>query len=181
MIINATQATDYAIRCIKAKMTCMISGDPGIGKSAIVQAIAKQFNLELIDIRLSTFDPVDLNGLPMLNGNIAEFVPMSTFPLEKTTKKPKGKNGWLIFLDEFNAAPLATQAAAYKLVLDRQVGLHNLHPNSTIVCAGNLITNGAIVNRLGTAMQSRLIHLELGVFPEEWIKWGTKKRGQVYP
>lgn len=174
MIVNAEQATDFIIRCIKAKLTCMLSGDPGIGKSAIIQSIADKFNLELIDIRLSTYDPVDLNGFPMVKGDLAEYIPMNTFPLKEITKKPEGKTGWLVFLDEFNSASLAVQAASYKLVLDRQVGQHELHPNTAIVCAGNLITNGAIVNRLGTAMQSRLVHLELGVVPTEWIKWGTK-------
>jgi len=174
MIVNIDQATDFVTRCMKVKMTCMLSGPPGIGKSAIVHAIAAKYNLELIDIRLSTFDPTDLNGLPMVKGDTAEFIPMNTFPLVGITKKPQGKTGWLVFLDEFNSASLAVQAAAYKLVLDRKIGLHSLHPNTVIVCAGNLATNGAIVNRMGTAMQSRLVHLELGVFPEEWIQWGSK-------
>lgn len=175
MIVNLSDATDYTIRCIKAKRACMLSGDPGIGKSAIVKDIANQFNLELIDVRLSTFDPVDLNGLPMRNGDVAEFIPMNTFPLTKTTI-PKNKNGWLLFLDEFNAASLAVQAASYKLVLDRQVGNHDLHPNIAIVCAGNLITNKAVVNRLSTAMQSRLIHLEVAANADEWAKWGAKNK-----
>ena len=41
------------------------------------------------------------------------------------------------------------------------VGLKKLHPHVVIVCAGNLSTDRAIVNPMGTAMQSRLIHLEM--------------------
>lgn len=172
MIINVEQAQDYIIRCMKAKKTCMLSGSPGIGKSDIVRSIALKFNLKLIDIRLSTCDPTDLQGFPTVQEGIAKYIPMDTFPLA-STPKPKGKAGWLIFLDELNSSSLSTQAAAYRLVLDRQVGQHDLHPNVAVVAAGNLTTDGAIVNRLGTAMQSRLVHLELGVEPESWLKWGS--------
>lgn len=175
MIVNLKDATDFTIRCIKAKKACMISGSPGIGKSEIVKDIAKKFKLELIDIRLSTFCPEDLQGFPMLKGDYAEFVPMNTFPLTNTPI-PKNKNGFLIFLDEFNNASLAVQSASYRLILDRQVGSHDLHPNTAIVCAGNLITDKAITNRLSTAMQSRLIHLEVAPNAEEWIKWGTQNK-----
>ena len=173
MKINIDQATDYIIRCMKAKLTCMLSGHPGIGKSDVVKAIAEQFNLELIDERLGAYDPVYLNGMPKVGTIRSEFIPFKTFPLEIDSKIPKGKNGWLIFLDEFNSAPLSVQASAYRLVLDRAVGQFKLHPRAVIVCAGNLLSSGAIVNRIGTAMQSRLVHLELAVTPKAWLKWAT--------
>lgn len=62
----------------------------------------------------------------------------------------------------------------YRLILDRQVGRYNLHPNVVLVAAGNLLTDGAIVNRLGTAMQSRMVHMELAVIPKAWISWANK-------
>lgn len=170
MKINSKQAIEFTINILQARLTPMIAGDPGIGKSDIVRAIADKFNWELIDVRLSTYDPTDLNGFPMLKGDIATYVPMDTFPLEDT-ELPDGKKAFLIFLDEFNSASMAVQATSYKLVLDRQVGKHNLHKNTFIVCAGNLETNGAIVNRLSTAMQSRLIHMELTVEPKLWLEW----------
>ena len=86
---------------------------------------------------------------------------------------PVGYEGWLLFLDEINAAPPAIQAAAYKLVLDRQIGSHNLHKRVAIVCAGNKATDKAIVNRLSTAMQSRMIHLNLMVDDESWLEWAN--------
>ncbi len=173
MIVNVETAIDHTIRCMKAKLACMISGSPGIGKSEIVHSIALKFNLKLIDVRLSTCDPVDLSGYPQLTSGLAEYIPFNTFPLEGITELPKGKSGFLVFLDELNSAPLSVQAAAYRIVLDRQVGSYALHPKTAVVCAGNLMTDGAIVNRLGTAMQSRMVHLELAVIPQEWMKWAN--------
>lgn len=59
----------------------------------------------------------------------------------------------------------------YKLSLDRKVGQYDLHEKCAVVTAGNLETDGAIVNRLSTAMQSRLIHFELAVDADEWLSW----------
>ena len=102
-----------------------------------------------------------------------DYAPPTTFPLENLDEIPVGYEGWLLFLDEINAAPPAIQAAAYKLVLDRQIGSHNLHKRVAIVCAGNKATDKAIVNRLSTAMQSRMIHLNLMVDTESWLEWAN--------
>jgi len=58
--INSKEAVKFIIAAMKANLVTMISGSPGIGKSAIVQQIADQYNLELIDVRLSQCDPTDL-------------------------------------------------------------------------------------------------------------------------
>lgn len=91
------------------------------------------------------------------------------FPINEKTGKPY--SGWLLFLDEFNSASVAVQAAAYKIVLDRMVGKYHLHDKVAVVCAGNLETDGAIVEQMSTALQSRILHLELMVDLPEWIKW----------
>lgn len=175
MQVNSKQAIDFTIMAIKAQQVAMIHGDPGIGKSEIVKAIADKFNLVLIDIRLSQCDPTDLNGFPFFDKEtgLATYIPMSMFPLA-STELPEGKNGFLLFLDEVNSAPMAVQAASYKISLDKEVGQHKLHPKTAIVCAGNLASNKAIVNRMSTAMQSRLIHMELTVDAETWIEWASK-------
>lgn len=72
--------------------------------------------------------------------------------------------------DEINAAPRSMLAALYKLILDRKVGMQNLHPDTYIICAGNRAMDRAIVNNMGTAMQSRLSHLELISNTKEWVE-----------
>jgi MoxR-like ATPase len=140
-----------------------------MGKSAIVRSIAKEFSLKLIDHRLSTSAPEDLSGLPHFVNGKASFLPFDTFPTEDTPIPP-GHQGWLLFLDEFNSASKAVQAAAYKLILDRMVGQKRLHPKCVIVCAGNLSTDRAIVNPISTAMQSRLVHLTMVLDHTEFME-----------
>lgn len=164
------------IACFKAGLVPFVQGSPGTGKSSIVKELAKKYNLELIDLRLSTLEPTDLTGFPQFKNGKASFVPFDFFPLE-TSEIPEGKNGWILFLDEFNSASRAVQAAAYKLVLDREVGMHKLHPNCAVFAAGNKMTDNAIVNRLSTAMLSRVVHINLEVNPKTWVQNIATKLG----
>lgn len=152
---------------MQARLVPFIQGSPGLGKSAIVKEIANEYGLKLIDCRLSSMEPTDLQGLPWIQDGTAKFNPFDVFPLEDSPI-PEGYSGWLLFLDEFNSASKATQAAAYKLVLDRQVGFHQLHSHCFVVAAGNKLTDNAIVNQLSTAMISRVIHLNMDVNFEDW-------------
>ena len=158
-------------RCFNAGLVPFVKSSPGIGKSSIMRAIAKDYNLELIDIRLSMCDPTDLNGLPTFDHETgrAKFMPFDMFPV-LGTPLPKGKNGWLMFFDEFNSAPKSIQAASYKIILDHMVGMNTLHENVFKAAAGNLSTDRAIVNPLSTAMQSRVIHMQMEANFEDWLR-----------
>ncbi len=158
---------------IQAKIVPMLMGSPGLGKSSVVQQIANKYNLKLVDMRLSQCDPCDLLGFPTVNGNKSSYIPMDTFPIEGDPI-PDGYSGWLLFLDEFNSASPAVQAAGYRVILDRQIGQFNLHSKVAIVCAGNKEDDGAIVNPMSTAMQSRLAHLELAIDSKSWIQWASE-------
>lgn len=155
---------------LDAGLVPFITSSPGMGKSSIIKALARDYSLKLIDHRVSTSEPTDFSGLPYLKEDSAKMVPFTDiFPLD-SMEIPKGYNGWLLFLDEFNSGTKQVQAASYRPVLDHQVGQHNLHPDCRIVLAGNKSTDRAIVNSLSTAMQSRVIHLELVLDFDIWFE-----------
>lgn len=175
--VGPKKARSYIEKVMRAGLVPMVSSSPGLGKSSIAKQIAEKENLKLIDVRLSQCDPADLLGFPAIEKEAgkAGYLPMNTFPIEgdELPTKPNGEKykGWFLLLDEFSSAPLSVQAAAYKIVLDRQVGMHDLHKKVVIMAAGNRSTDKAIVNRMGTAMQSRLVHINLQVNNEEWYEW----------
>ena len=111
----------------------------------------------------------------MIKDGKSTYAPMSTFPLE-VDPIPAGYKGWLLFLDELLSAPLAVQAAAYKLILDRMVGQYRLHANVAIVAASNLETDGAIVNPMSTALASRVCHLMVELNAKEWLNWAHESK-----
>lgn len=175
--LTMPEAREAIIACIKARLVPLLKGSPGIGKSSLIHSIAREYGLKVIDLRLTNCDPTDLGGFPTIDKETGKafYAPMDTFPLE-TDEVPAGYNGWILFLDEFTSCPRAVQAASYKVVLDRMIGLHKLHPKVAIVCAGNLETDNAIVEEMGTAMQSRLIHLQLMSDLDAWLEWAAKEK-----
>jgi len=115
MQVKISQAVPILTNYIKAKLVPMLVGSPGCGKSQIVYQIAKDYNLKVIDLRLSQCDPTDLLGFPDIARSLtrpkAGYVPMETFPIEGDPI-PDDFSGWLLFLDEANSASPAVQAAA---------------------------------------------------------------------
>lgn len=175
MKIKINEAIPLVLALFKAGLVPMIHGSPAIGKSAIMAHIAKKYHLKLIDMRLSQSDPTDLSGMPWIENGRASYTPLDFLPLEGDPI-PEGYKGWLLFLDEANSAPTAVQAASYKLILDRMVGMRKLHPNVVIAAAGNLETDGAIVTPTSTAMQSRLVHLEVEPDLKSWLDWAVEEK-----
>ena len=172
MQVKLSQAVRMVTVYLKCKLVPLLVGSPGCGKSSVAHMIAEHYNLKVIDLRLAQCDPTDLLGFPNINGKKAGYVPMETFPLEGDPI-PEGYSGWLLLLDELTSANPTVQAAGYKLILDRMVGQHKLHSNVAIMAAGNKETDNAIVEPMSTALQSRLVHLELIHDPEEFLAWAN--------
>ena len=165
------QTRQFVTECLRAGLVPFVQSSPGMGKSSIIKSVAEEYELEVIDHRLSTSAPEDLSGLPRFNERgYAEFAPFADlFPIEGTPL-PEHKQGWMLFLDEFNQATKSVQSASYKLILDRMTGQKKLHEKVVITAAGNLATDRAIVNVLGTAMQSRVVHIEMEINFNEWLE-----------
>lgn len=171
--VSLKQATSLVRYALKAQLVPYVAGSPGCGKSAMAQALAEEFNLKLIDIRLAQEDPTTINGFPDVSNGRSDYLPPVRFPLETDELPLNDKGvpyaGWLIFFDELPSAPRSIQAAAYKIILDRMIGAHNLHKKAFMMAAGNLATDNAIVNEMGTALRSRMVHIHVASNPDTYI------------
>jgi hypothetical protein len=152
--ISATQLYTALELLLQSDMPVFIHGSPGIGKSYIVADLAKKNNLELIDVRLSQMDPVDLRGVPSIKEDQTVWMPPVFFPKDKESEG-------ILFLDELNSAPPSVQAAIYQLVLDRKMGEYELPKKWRIICAGNKISDRGVVFKLPTPLANRMVHLPL--------------------
>ena len=164
--LKPSQVSEALGVLVGIKQPIMIWGPPGVGKSAIVKQVADESDLELRDVRAILLDPVDLRGLPHINGDgrahwaVPEFLP----------REGKG----ILFLDELTAAPQLTQAACYQLILDRKLGEYELPERWTIIAAGNRESDRGVVQRMPSPLTNRFVHLDFGVDLDDWTKWATK-------
>jgi len=169
--MRAKEITKSLSSLVDAKIPVFIWGSPGIGKSSIVKQIAKDKNLEFVDLRLSLLDPTDLKGIPFYDkdNNQALWASPNFLP-----KNPNSKG--ILFLDEINTAPPSVQASAYQLVLDRKVGDYELPSGWSIVSAGNNESDRGVVYRMPPPLSNRFVHLDMEVSFEDWRVWAYKNR-----
>lgn len=187
-ILTVNQCIERLRVSLKSNVPCFMTGSPGLGKSSIIKKLAEELNYYLIDCRLTQMQQYDLLGFPKVvemdygNGifqQVTKYFPMETFPLENTPlpvnpKTGKQYEGVLLFLDEFNSADKYVQAACYKLILDRQIGMDNLHSTTRILMAGNKLSDNAIVHKISTAIKSRVTHISLDLNVKEFLEYVEK-------
>jgi hypothetical protein len=173
--MTPSEVRDFVIHALMIKEIAYISGAPGIGKSDLVRQVAQEFNLLLIDERLSQKLPEDMTGVPDLNGpnGKATYRPFDTFPMEGDPV-PDGYDGWLLFLDELSSASDEIWAAIYSLLLDHMLGGKKLHPKLLIVAAGNRSTDSAIARPLPDTLITRMLCCEMVPSTKDWMEWATR-------
>lgn len=166
MELNPKTARAVIEAHIDAGTPCMVAGAPGIGKSDVVRQIADARGWSVVDLRLSTMDPVDLRGLPAAQDGKAVFLPMGELPDETRD----GAHG-ILFLDELPQSPMAVQNAAFSLVLDRRIGDYRLPAGWHVVAAGNRVEDRAGANRLNSALANRFAHVDMTHDVDAWCQW----------
>jgi len=134
----------------------MLWGSRGIGKSSLVAQVAAHHGVPLVDLRLTTIEPVDLRGALFADERLGRTVwlPPEFLP---GPEQPAG----ILFLDELTAADQRLQVSAYSLILDRRVGNYRLPDGWLVIAAGNPPFQGAISHDMGTALADRLYHFHV--------------------
>ena len=142
----------------------MLWGTRGVGKSSVVRQVAEHYQVPLIDLRLTTIEPVDLRGAIYADDTQGKTV---WFPPEflPTADQPAG----ILFLDELTAADQRLQISAYSLILDRRVGHYRLPDGWQVVAAGNASFHGAVSHDMGTALADRMFHFNVQTVIEAFL------------
>lgn len=156
----------------KTKVTPMLWGQHGIGKSSIVRESAKEMGYQVYNLILSQKEAVDVAGVlytyedPVLKMSVTSSHPPEWFARAL-------KNGkTVIFLDEFNMARREVLNAAFELVLDRRLNNVSLPDDVFIVCAGNPDDERYDVTSLSESLRDRLMHIQVEHDVKGWLKWG---------
>lgn len=169
LTINVSEAQKNLNTLIKGEVrrSVMMWGAPGIGKSSIVEQVAKENEMEVIDLRLSQLAPTDIRGLPYVDeDSVSRFAVPSFLPTS-------GKG--ILFLDEVNLAPPAMMNVAMQLVLDRRVGDYTVPEGWFIVCAGNRTEDRAAVSQMPAPLANRFMHFTIEHDLDSWKTYALAK------
>jgi hypothetical protein len=169
--VSPNEAKAAVRKAIKIQRPIFLWGAPGIGKSDIVKQIGDEQGRDVIDVRLSLWEPTDIKGIPYYNSveNTMTWAPPAELPTDPESTA-------ILFLDELNSAAPATQAAAFQLVLNRRVGTYKLPKGVAIVAAGNRETDKGVTYRMPSPLANRFVHLELRTDFEDWHQWAVNNR-----
>lgn len=162
--MTPSRVSDVLHELLSTRWPAFLWGPPGVGKSSVVAAVAKDLGLDILDVRASLLDPTDLRGIPTVEGGVARWCPPGFLPTEKDS-------AGVLFFDELNAAPPLVQASLYQLTLDRRVGEYELPEGWRIVAAGNRAEDSSVTFRMPSALANRFIHLGFEADLEDWRLW----------
>jgi len=165
--------------------TCFI-GPPGVGKTSIVEEVAKELKAHLCVIPLSCYDASELKGIPRVmdlndlrkihperlkentSGLVTYYAHNFEFP---ATHDP---NLWIFFFDEFNAVPPSTQVPIFQATQKRCItGSYRFPEQNRIVLAGNRPKDSEAVQPIPSPIISRTNLHEITFDYREWLNWGT--------
>lgn len=154
---------------LDAKVSVLVRGHPGIGKSTLARELAADMQLPLLDIRLAQRDPAEVAGVFFPNRERQTLELFAPDWVREACDRPT-----FVLLDEINAAVTKLhQAAAYQIVLEHRVGPFVFHPETVVMAAGNLEEDRAIVTPLSSALTNRFAHFVMRPDVETWVRWAV--------
>lgn len=170
--VNPKDAYKLAIELVKIKqIPFFFHGKPGIGKSELLEQLAKNLGMQLEILMLTQIDSQDLRGIQYPDPVTKRMVYYPPEFLPGPNSPPT-----ILFLDELTGAEPRLQVSAYQLLLSRRIGSYHLPDNCYVCAAGNGPGDGAIAYEMGTALSSRLLHISIQAEPKSWLEWAVENK-----
>ena len=149
----------------------LLQGEPGIGKSSLLKAIAEQLGYEYAYIDVPNMDLGDI-AMPVIDHDTktTRYYPNARFKVHEG--KPV-----VIMLDEFSkgADPVKNMLHPMLEKANPRLGDVSLHDKNVVFLTGNLTTDG-VGDSLKAHSRNRIVPVTISKpTAEEWIEWGINK------
>jgi MoxR-like ATPase len=169
--LNTEQLLILISLAIQANVPVLLIGEPGVAKTAIIAAIAKQLDWPFLAKIGSVHDPTDFNGLPHMTERGVEMLAFRW--AREFSEEALGHKRGLIFMDEFNMAQQSVMAAMLRMIHEGYVGDTKLGPGVARIAAMNPPEIANVPNLL-PAMANRFAHFKWHLSPEYWVSQTIK-------
>lgn len=164
-----------------SKVPVILWGPPGVGKTALVRALAEKYELPLFILVASTLDPSEINGLPAIKTVVlpdGESITITDNTLQYWAEALMREGRGILFFDEASTAVPATQAAMLSVLQGRLVGRHTLPDDVWMIAAANEAKDAADGWELSPPMANRFMHVNYVVDINDWYEGMTVAFGQ---
>lgn len=167
--LNLDQAAAL-IGAVGQQRTVLVQGEMGTGKTTLLKTLAQQFPKHVacyFDATTKDVGDITIPNVMRLDDSdeFVRYVPNEEFGVH--TGKPV-----ILMIDEFGKANPAVKNALLRVILEREVGCHKLHPDSIVFATTNLGAEG--VGDLLPAHARNRVTVITTRKPSnmEWIEWG---------
>ena len=158
---TARSRTDYEAllqalgACISAGIPALLWGDPGEGKTSVVES-ARVHGWHVETVIVSHYEPSDFVGLPVLGPDGS--VTLAPPAWARRIAAHPGRS--IAFFDEWTTASPSVQAAALRPLTHREVGALQLPEGVSFVAAANPLDVAAGGWELAPPTANRFVHLD---------------------
>ena len=149
---------------VKAGLPIALRGRPGVGKTSMIESVAKQLDLDCEVVIGSLREPSDFAGLPVVRADGT----VSLAPPSWAVRAQDSFRGCVVLLDELTTASPAVQAAMLRVVRERVAGDLKMDDGVRIVAAYNDARDCGGYE-LELPMRSRMIHLDVAVDSRNFV------------
>lgn len=159
--------------CRATGKTAIMMGEPGTGKTSLIEALAAEHGMGVETLIGSQMDPTDLAGLPTVtrreDGMVVTEYGMPDWGQRVFDRAAAGQPS-VLFFDEASNTPPATQSAILTLLQSRTVQGRKLPEDCWIVAAANPLDSAADGWTMSAPMANRLMHLTWDPPVTDWYE-----------
>lgn len=144
LAVSINHIPDFVNLAVKSKNNILIVGNPGVGKSQVLESMRSD-KVNLITMTGSSTIEEYVNGIPQVDGEgkdkVLEYISPKWFQeMEKWNEQEEHKGGYqILFLDEFNTADPQVLKTFLTILAERRIPTLNksLPENVVLVAAMN--------------------------------------------
>ena len=170
-IIDSLIPEDEHVSKSQDMMVLLLESRPGVGKTSIVEEIAKRMGTYLAKFSLPHMSETDLAGIAYVGRDENSFKQI----LGKSLVQLRDQPGGILFLDEFLAGDAAVMKLCCTTLQEGKISGNKIHPLFITVLAGNALQGDNVdVTPPGTALMTRFRCMKLydeNMLRESFITW----------
>lgn len=174
---------EYKMPLVHQRPILMI-GAPGIGKTAIMEQIARELELGLASYTMTHHTRQSAIGLPLIreaqyNGttySVTEYTMSEIIASIYSIMEETGLKEGILFLDEINCVSETLAPAMLKLLQEKMFGSHKIPKGWVIIAAGNPSEYNKSVREFDVVTLDRVRKIEIEPNFDVWKEYAYKKQ-----
>lgn len=155
--MNQRDVLDALVIALTADVPVLLWGEPGVGKTASVNALADDLGWPIETVLASLREPSDFAGLPVVIDGAMRFV------APDWAQRLAGCERGICFFDEISTAAPSVQKALLRVVHEKVVGDLHLGSGVRMVAAANPAEVASGGWDLTAPLANRFCHLDWGI------------------